>query len=121
MEDRVSETDLAEFDAGGDQQDKLFDVLSNQRRRVLLHSLQASQLPVSVGKLATKLATWEAQQPLSDRSGDDRTTIEMTLVHNHLPKMAEAELITYDNTEQRVALANQTDNVWVHLQTMTSS
>lgn len=73
MANRVSETDVSEFDAGGDQQDKLFDVLSNQRRRVLLYSLQASQMPVSVGELATKLATWEAQQPLSDRS----VTIEL--------------------------------------------
>ncbi|WP_148225339.1 DUF7344 domain-containing protein [Haloterrigena turkmenica] len=121
MANRVSETDVSEFDAGGDQQDKLFDVLSNQRRRVLLYSLQASQMPVSVGELATKLATWEAQQPLSDRSGDDRTTIEISLVHNHLPKMAEAALIKYDDTERSVALANQTDELWAHLQTMRSS
>jgi predicted transcriptional regulator len=121
MANRASETDLSEFDAGGDRKDELFDVLSDQRRRVLLYSLQTSQMPVSVGELATKLATWEATRSLSDRSSDDRTTVETSLVHTHLPKMAEAELIEYDETERRVTLANRTDELRAHLRTMTSS
>lgn len=118
---QVSGTDVSEFDVGGERRDDLFDALSNQRRRVLLHSLQVENTPVSVEELTTKLVAWETQRPASDRSGDDREAIEISLVHNHLPKMADAELIEYDATRRSVLLANRTDELQAHLRTMASS
>lgn len=115
MENRATETDPSEFDVGGDQRDELFDVLSNQRRRVLLYSLQAAELPISVDELTTELVAWEARQSVPDRSCDDRDAIEISLLHNHLPKMAEAGLVKYDDTERRVLFANQTDELQAHL------
>ena len=114
-------TDLSDFDVGGDQQDKLFDVLSNPHRRATLHLLQTAEMPVSVEELTTELVAWDAQRPVSDRSGAERNSIKISLVHNHLPKMAEARLIRYDDTRQTVILAGQTDEVQAHLQTMASN
>lgn len=121
MTSQVLGLGLSEFDVGGDQQDELFDVLSNQRRRVLLCSLQGAETPVSVEELTTKLVRWQAQQPLPNRSGDERDAIKISLVHNHLPRMAEAELIKYNATQEKVLLANETGELRAHLQTMASS
>ena len=118
MTNRASRTDLSEFDAERDHQDELFEVLSDSRRRVLFHSLQAADMPISVEELTTELVAWEAQRPVSDRSGDERDTIEISLVHNHLPKMAEAGFVRYDDTQRTVTLADRTDEVRTHLETM---
>ncbi|NHN47091.1 hypothetical protein G9464_05695 [Halostella sp. JP-L12] len=117
---KPSEMEPTEFDTGGNRQDELFDVLSHQRRRFLLHALQTAETPVQIEELTTELVVWETQQPVPNRSGDDRTAIEVSLVHNHLPKMAQAGLIRYDETEQTVMLADRTDEVKAHLQTMAS-
>lgn len=118
---QVSGTDVSEFDVDGDGRDELFDALSNQRRRVLLYALRGEKTPVSVADLTTKLVSWEAHRSVPDRSGDDREAIEISLLHNHLPKLADAELIEYDATRRSVLLANRTDELRAHLQTMASS
>ncbi|WP_433625679.1 DUF7344 domain-containing protein [Halomicrococcus sp. NG-SE-24] len=120
MANRFSGTDPSEFDVGGDQRDELFDVLSNPRRRFILYLLQTAEMPVSVGELTTELTAWESQRQVPDYSADDRAAIEIPLEHNHLPKMAEAGLIDYDDTQQQVTLADRTDEVRAHLQTMAS-
>ncbi len=50
----------------------------------------------------------------------DFLKIKMSLVHTHLSKMDEACLIRYNDTRQTVRLADQTDEVRAHLQTMAS-
>ena len=120
MVNRFPETNLSEFDVGGDRQDELFDVLSNRRRRLMLRSLETAEKPVSVGELAMELVAWESGQPVLDRSGDEREAIEISLVHNHLPKMAEAGFVKYDDAQQGVTLAGRTDELQIHLQTRTS-
>ena len=117
---KFSEANMSEFDVGGDRQDELFDVLSHSRRRFLLAFLQNAETPVSVEELTTELVTWEAQQPVPDRSGAERDASEISLVHNHLPKMAEAGLIRYDYTRRTVALGDRTDEVQAHLQPLAS-
>lgn len=113
-------TNLSEFDAGGNRQDDLFNTLSHPRRRFLLHLLQTAETPVGVEELTTKLATWETQRSAPNRSGVNRDAIETSLVHNHLPMMAQAGLVMYDITGQTVALGDRTNEVRAHLQTMAS-
>lgn len=120
MANQFSGTDLSKFDAGDDRQDDLFDVLSHQHRRFILHALRTAEMPVPVGELATELVAWEVQRPVSDRSGDDRDAIEVSLVHTHLPKMADAGLIKYNVTGQIVTLADRSDEIQTHLQPLMS-
>ena len=115
-----SGANVTEFDVGGDRQDEFFDVLSDSRRRFMLAFLQSAEMPVSVEELATELVAGEAQQPVPDRSDADRDAIEISLMHNHLPKMAEAGLIRYDDTRRTVTLADRTDEVRAHFQLLAS-
>lgn len=120
MENNFSGADPPEFDVGGDRRDELFDVLSDSRRRVMLHFLQAAEMPISMNELITALVAWETRQSVSDHSGADRDAIEISLVHNHLPKMAETGFIRYDGARQTVTHAGRTDEVRAHLQQRTS-
>lgn len=103
------------------RQDELFEVLYHPRRRFTLQYLQIVETPISVGELTTELVAWAAEQPAADHSGADGDTIEVELVHCHLPKMADAGVVRYDATRKTVALADRTDEVWAHLQAMTTS
>lgn len=116
---RRSEADPAEFEVGGDQQDALFSVLSDSRRRFTLQYLRTVDPPLPVSELTTELTAWEGHRPEASPSGGTENSIEISLVHNHLPKMAEAGIIDYDPTWQTVALADRTDEIRTHLQAMT--
>ena len=104
---------------GDDRQDELFDVLSHSRRRFTLQHLQTAETPLPVGELARELQSWENDQTVSPGGGTGQDTIEISLLHSHLPKMAEAGLVSYDATQQMVTLGDRTDEVRSHLQTTT--
>lgn len=85
-----------------------------------LHSLDDADAPVTVTELARKLAAWEARRPAADRTGDGPEAIEVALVHTHLPKMADAGIVAYDDARQAVTLADRAEAVRTHLQTVGS-
>lgn len=118
MANQPSERDGSDTDLGDDRHNELFDVLSDPRRRFVLHTLRGAETPVPVAELAVDLVTWESQRSAPDRSGDGRDAVEVALVHIHLPKMAEAGLVRYDETQQTVSLADRGDEVRTHLQTV---
>ena len=120
MARKFSRASVSKFDVGGDRQDELFDVLSNSRRRFMLASLQSTEMPISVEELTTELNAWEVQQAVPGRSGADRNGIKISLMHVHLPKMAGAGLIRYDDTRQTISRADRTDEVRAHLQSLAS-
>lgn len=115
MTNRSPGTDLSAFDVGGERRDSLFEVLSDRRRRFVLHSLQTAELPVSADELTTEIVAWEARRPVSARSGDERDGIKSSLLHNHLPRMAESGLIDYDEIRQTVTQMDRVDEVRTHL------
>lgn len=111
MGDRFSGTDFSEFHVGGDRLDDLFEAMSHPRRRFALQYIHESDTPCSVEELTTEMVAWEARQPVAERSGADRGDIEVALVHNHLPKLADAGFVDYDHADRRVAAADRTDEV----------
>lgn len=119
MADKFSKTNTDGFKVGGDQQDELFNVLSHPRRRFTLQYLRTVETSLPVSELTTELGAWEDRRTGRSQSRDEQDTIEVSLVHNHLPKMDHAGVVEYDATRQRVTLADGTDEVDAHLQAMT--
>lgn len=115
MAEKLSESNPAAFDLGGKRQDELFGVLSHPHRRFTLQYLQTTDALLPVTELATELEAWEGQRTAPDNLVSDENGIEISLVHHHLPKMAEAELVRYDATQRTVTLADRTDEVRTHL------
>lgn len=80
--------------------DRVFDLLSEERRRYALYYLANRESAVPVSELADAVADWEDED--RDERGDadgpwtNTDQIELTLQHNHLPRASEAEFIEYD-------------------------
>ncbi|WP_225336499.1 DUF7344 domain-containing protein [Halomicrobium urmianum] len=121
MVSRPSKTTQSESDADGERRDELFDVLSSSRRRSILRSLQTAETPISVAALATELAPGESSGSRDDDSTGEETAIRASLVHTHLPKMAQTGFVRYDDSGRTVALADRTEEVRTHLQTPAAS
>lgn len=74
--------------------DEEFDLLTHPHRRYVLYHLRRESEAVEIGTLATAIAEWDGDQTGPDRSTDIRE-VETTLHHVHLPKLADAGVITY--------------------------
>lgn len=76
--------------------DRVFDLLSKERRRYALYYLEQQDEPVSIDEVATQVAEWETNGATVTISEDKFEQIEVELQHNDLPKAAEAKYIEYD-------------------------
>lgn len=90
---------------GRDPQNAIFEALADARRRFILQHLRGAETPIQVSELAREIAAWEVQQPVAERGGGDSDAIEVSLLHVHLPKMAEAAIVEYDTSHHTVALS----------------
>ncbi|WP_227357341.1 DUF7344 domain-containing protein [Haladaptatus salinisoli] len=76
----------------------LFKLLADHRRRVLLQYLRDNEAPMPISALVTALT-----QRVEQISPDENTDIEITVHHIHLPKLADAGVIEYDQSAQQAA------------------
>lgn len=83
--------------------DELHALLANGRRRFVLRSL-LDQPTLELDRLATRLARWEndADEPTDTQ----RTRAYTALASVHLPQLAEAGIVTFDRSAERVQLAD---------------
>ncbi|MFB6175985.1 MAG: hypothetical protein ABEI99_02360 [Halobaculum sp.] len=83
-------------DTDGGLEAELFEVLSNQRRRFAVYAVSGEE-EVELGTLAKTIAAWENEQPVEQVTSDERKRVYTALQQSHLPKLAEAGLIDYDD------------------------
>lgn len=67
---------------------------SPHRRRLLFYLLENKESTVE--ELASVLSGWEATTTGTMQTSADRSAIRFQLLHNHLPRLADAGLIEYD-------------------------
>jgi len=83
--------------------DTVVAALAHNRRRAILTYLQQSQSgTATVEELASFIAEHEDGQSSTPLVTDEQT-IAMSLHHAHLPKLADANLITYEPDRGRVS------------------
>lgn len=98
-DERVTECDLPPLLA----KDRFYRALTAiERRRLLYYLLEETESTVE--ELATVLSGWEATTTGTMRTPADRSELRLTLIHNHLPRLAEADLIRYEPQEGTVQL-----------------
>ncbi|MGM0446647.1 MAG: DUF7344 domain-containing protein [Methanobacteriota archaeon] len=106
-------TDLCEqLDEGTRNPDDLsliYDVLSNYRRRQMLHLLGAeSDNSATIPDLASTIAAREMDVDDPDTvSYDERKSVQSTIYQHHAPKMADAGLVEFDKRTSRLELADR--------------
>lgn len=83
--------------------DETFEALAHSHRRYVLYYLQTNSGAVTIDTLAATLAN-EGGGPAATGTNDTTEQLEITLRHMHLPKLADAGLITFDTDTNSVEL-----------------
>jgi hypothetical protein len=92
--------------------ERLFELLSNRRRRFALHYLKRhADEQVEMGDLSTQVAAWEQGVSPEQVSYDDRKTVHTALYQHHAPKLDRAGVVTYDASRGEIALTGAGESV----------
>ncbi|AGB16017.1 hypothetical protein Halru_1405 [Halovivax ruber XH-70] len=85
------------------EMNEIFTLLRHPYRRYVLYHLIRESETVDFDTLTASLANWDADQPEESQTINS-TTIEVQLRHMHLPKLADAGLITFAQDGQSIQL-----------------
>jgi hypothetical protein len=94
----------------------MFEMLSNQRRRFVLHYLQQQDERAELGPLAEQVAAWENGISLAEVSSDERKSAYTSLQQFHLPKMDEEGLVHFDGRAKTIELAEPAAEANIYLE-----
>lgn len=85
-----------------DSLNRLFDVLSTERRRYALYVLDEADGPVAIEELAERI------RELDDDAATERfDDLVLSLEHTHLPKAAQAEYVAYDRATNEIEISGE--------------
>ena len=88
---------------------EIFDLLSNERRRGVVHYLKLQEREVQLDELVEAVVEWEG--------GDSsRASVYAGLVQTHLPRMADAGILEYDDVENTVRPTDELQAVQIYLE-----
>lgn len=91
--------------------DRVFDLLSKERRRYALYYLERQDGPVSVDEVAEQVAEWETNGATVSIPEEKFEQIEVELHHNDLPKASEAKYVAYEPEEEVVEVTGTPSEV----------
>ena len=96
----------------------IFDLLSNRRRRFVLHALKRMEEPVELAELSTYVAAWEMEIEPEEIDSEDRRSVHVTLKRTHLPKMDEKNVIQFNKSEKTVQSTDKLDDIEIHIEAL---
>lgn len=108
-----------ESQTGGVSRDTIYEILSNSRRRYVIHHLQYVQDTVELGPLAERVAAWEYDTDPPQVSSQQRKTVYTALQQRHLPRMDEAGLLTFDSRAGTVTPTEELDRLDIYTEVVT--
>jgi DNA-binding transcriptional ArsR family regulator len=100
---------------GSLKKDDLFHLLQNERRRRVLKYLSDTEGAVEMRAIAEQIAAWEQETTVQQLSSQERQRVYIALYQTHLPKLAEAGIITYNQSRGIVEETPLTDQVIQYL------
>lgn len=96
--------------------DTVYDILSNRRRRFVVHALKRENGAIKTPKLSTYVAAWELDVEPQQVPPDKRRSVHTTLRRTHLPKLSRNGIVTVDEERNRVEPAPKLDELEVYTQ-----
>lgn len=96
-------------------QDTIFELLSNSRRRFVLHYLRHADPPVDLGTLADELAAWENDVGIDELSNQQRKRVYVSLYQTHLEKLNETSVIDYESDEGVIELTYRASELFTFM------
>ncbi len=95
--------------------DEQFDIVAHRRRRCILRCIETHGSPIALADLADEVAVREYESRLSDVPVEEVKRIYLSLYHKHVPKLADASVVEYDQKRHTVSLAERVGRVRVLL------
>ncbi|WP_254766564.1 DUF7344 domain-containing protein [Salinilacihabitans rarus] len=92
---------------------KVFDLLSNHRRRYVIHYCKREDDPVELGDLAEHVAAWELDKTVEELTSAERKRVYTALQQTHLPTLERAEMIEFD--DRTIELTENAEHLDVYL------
>jgi len=102
---------MSESDQELSSLDTIFDLLSNPRRRFVLHYLKRVEEPVQLTELAAQIAAKENDVPVDELTSQQRKRAYVSLYQTHVPKLEEVGVVTYDADTGNVALTERAGDI----------
>lgn len=107
--------------AGGDaisDREHVFEVLSNERRRLVLRYLREEDASdgVAFRDLVDQVAAWENDTTIDRLDSSDRKCVYTALRQTHLPKLDELDVVEYDNQRGEVEPTEVLEDVLMYME-----
>lgn len=81
------------------EKDELYDLLSNHRRRYIIHFCKQADGPLTLSDLAEKVAAREQDKSVAELTSAERKRVYTSLQQTHLDRLDEAGMIDFDGDE----------------------
>jgi len=107
--------------AGAVDRETVFDILSNRRRRYVLHFLRGREGSVELRELSERIAAWENGCLPERVTSKERKRVYAALHQSHLPKMDRAGVVRYDPDRGTIELTEDTAAFDVYLEVVPRS
>ena len=91
-------------------------MLSNRRRRFILHCLQDTESAATLSDLAEQVAAWENETEIARISASERKTVYTSLQQFHLPKMDETGVVEFDRRAGEVHITDAAQELDIYLE-----
>ncbi len=97
--------------------DRVFELLSNRRRRLVLYYLRShADDEATVRELATEIAAWENGVEEAAVTYKQRKRVYTSLYQSHLPKMDEYGVVEYEQNRGDVRLTEEGETLDAYLE-----
>ena len=93
----------------------IHSLLKNQRRRYVLEYLRANENSARLRDVAEQIAAWENDKELKAITSSERKRAYVGLYQCHLPKMDDADVVTFDQNRGDIEMAANAEQLLPYL------
>ncbi len=97
---------------------EIYDILSNRRRRFVIHALKRTDGPVDISDISAHVAAWELKKDPDEVCYDDRRSVYTTLRRTHLPKLEQKGVVTVDTDENAVRATSTLQDLDIYVEAL---
>jgi len=107
-------------DGGKLTENEIFELLSNRRRRFVIHALKRAEEPLDVSELSRYVTAWELDVDPDEVKYEDRRNVYSTLQRTHLPKLEEKNVVTVHEAENLVEPTSELEELDIYVEVLQS-
>ncbi|WP_049912471.1 DUF7344 domain-containing protein [Natrialba hulunbeirensis] len=113
--DYTTDVHVSQSSQDGLTEDELFELLSNRRRRHILHTLITETEQVDIGTLSQEIAAEEDELAFDEVTSSDRKRVYTALQQSHLPKMDNAGVLEFNRDRGTVEATPALEDVEIYM------